>query len=339
MGLPAIGCKTLGSAEYMRFPRPAANMTIFIDNNYMSLFRRFLTTKLIISFLLATTLLGCSTVRFAYNQGDTLTYWWLDDHIGFNQVQEPLIRGSLERYFWWHRTEQLPEISGSLQRAQQKLQAPISKSEFLILRAEFQKYAYKIADEIIPDTAKLLISLDAAQIETMQKRINKNNQKFKNEYLPKDKNKQATVRSNKIIERVEWLYGNLNSAQERKIREFLLKNPIDAEIAFQEKLRRQSEFIAICKEVQQLKLSQKATEALLRDYMKHFESGKNKEQQAFHKKWVESGAETASFISSVVDEEQNKHASEKIGGWVADVQELIKDSTVLAAKRSAHLNR
>ena len=305
----------------------------------MSLFRRFLTTKLIISFLLATTLLGCSTVRFAYNQGDTLTYWWLDDHIGFNQVQEPLIRGSLERYFWWHRTEQLPEISGSLQRAQQKLQAPISKSEFLILRAEFQKYAYKIADEIIPDTAKLLISLDAAQIETMQIRINKNNQKFKNEYLPKDKNKQATVRSNKIIERVEWLYGNLNSAQERKIREFLLKNPIDAEIAFQEKLRRQSEFIAICKEVQQLKLSQKATEALLRDYMKHFESGKNKEQQAFHKKWVESGAETASFISSVVDEEQNKHASEKIGGWVADVQELIKDSTVLAAKRSAHLNR
>ena len=305
----------------------------------MSLFHRFLTTKLIISFLLATTLLGCSTVRFAYNQGDTLAYWWLDDHIGFNQVQEPLIRGSLERHFWWHRTEQLPEISGSLQRAQQKLQAQISKSEFLILRAEFQKYAYKIADEIIPDTAKLLISLDASQIETMQKRINKNNQKFKNEYLPKDKNKQATVRANKIIERAEWLYGSLNSTQESKIREFLLKNPIDAEIAFEQKLRRQSEFIVICKEVQQLKLSQKATEALLRDYMKNFESGKNKEQQAFHKKWVESGAETASFISAIVNEEQNKHASEKIGGWVADVQELIKDSTVLAAKRSAHLNR
>jgi hypothetical protein len=323
----------------MRFPCPAANMTIFIDNNYMSLFRRFLTTKLIISFLLATTLLGCSTVRFAYNQGDTLTYWWLDDHIGFNQVQEPLIRSSLERHFWWHRTEQLPEISGSLQRAQKKLQDPISKSEFLILRSEFQKHTYKIADEIIPDTAKLLISLDASQIESIQKRINKNNQKFKNEYLPKDKNKQVSVRVNKIIERTEWFYGSLSSAQESKIREFLLKNPIDAEIVFEQKLRRQSEFIALCKEVQQQKLSQQATEALLRDYMKHFESGRNREQQAFHKKWVESGAETASFISSVVNEDQSKHASEKIGGWISDIQELIKDSTVLAAKRSARLNR
>ena len=305
----------------------------------MSLFRRYLTTKLIISFLLATTLLGCSTVRFAYNKGDTLTYWWLDDHIGFNQVQEPLIRSSLERHFWWHRTEQLPAISDSLYRAQQKLQTPISKSEFLTLRSDLLKYAYKVADEVIPDAAKLLISLDASQIETMQKRINKNNQKFRNEYLPKDKNKQATLRANKIIERAEWLYGSLNSTQESKIREFLLKNPIDAEIAFQQKLRRQSEFITLCKEVQQQKLSQKATETLLRDYMKYFENGKNKEQQAFHKKWVESGAETASFISSVVNEEQNKYAAEKIGGWIADVQELIKDSTVLAAKRSAHLNR
>jgi hypothetical protein len=339
MGLPAIGCKTLGNAECIRFPCPAANMTIFIDNNYMSLFRRFLTTKLIISFLLAATLIGCSTVRFAYNQGDTLTYWWLDDHIGFNQAQEPIIRGSLERHFWWHRTEQLPAISESLQRAQQKLQAPITKSEFLTLRTDLLKHVYRIADEVVPDTAKLLISLDASQIESMQKRINKNNQKFKNEYLPKDKNKQATIRANKIIERTEWLYGSLNSNQENKIREFLLKNPIDAEVVFQERIRRQSEFIAICKDVQQQKLSQRATEVLLRDYMKYFETGRSKEQQSFYKKWIESGAETASFISTVVNEGQNKYAAERIGGWLADVEELIKDSTVLAAKRSAHLNR
>lgn len=305
----------------------------------MSLFRRFLTTKLIISFLLASTLLGCSTVRFAYNQGDTLAYWWLDDHIGFNQVQEPLIRSSLERHFWWHRTEQLPAISGSLQRAQQKLQGPLSKSEFLALRSELIKHVYKVSEEVIPDAAKLIVSLDASQIETMQKKINKNNQKFKNEFLPKDKNKQANVRANKTIERAEWLYGSLNNAQENKIREFLLKNPIDGEHAFQEKLRRQSEFIAICKEAQQQKLSQKATEALLRDYLKYFEAGRSKEQQASHKKWIESGAETASFISSVVNEDQNKYAAERIGGWMSDVQELIKDSAVLAAKRSAHLNR
>jgi Family of unknown function (DUF6279) len=339
MGFPAMGCKTLGSADRMRFPCPAANMTIFIDNNYMSLFRHILTTKLIFVFLLTTTLLGCSTVRFAYNQGDTLTYWWLDDHIGFNQTQESFIRGSLERHFWWHRTEQLPGISGSLQRAQQKLQAPVSKTEFLILRAELLKHVYRIADEVIPDTAKLLTSLDASQIETIQKRFDKNNQKFKNEFLPKDKIKQGVVRANKIIERTEWLYGNLSSTQENKIREFLAKNPIDNEIIFQERLRRQSEFMAICKEVQQQKLNQKATESLLRDYMKYFEAGKTKEQQSFHKKWIEAGAETASFISHVVNEEQNKYATERVGGWLADVQELIKDSSVLAAKRSAHLSR
>lgn len=292
-----------------------------------------------IAFLLTTTIVGCSTVRFAYNQGDTLTYWWLDDYIGLSQVQEPLIRGSLERHFWWHRTEQLPAISETLQRAQKKLQAPVSASEFLNLRSELLNHTYKVAEEVIPDAAKLLISLDASQIDTIQKKINKRNQKFRNEFLPKDKNKQASVRANKIIERTESFYGSLNTQQENKIREYLLKNSIDAEIAFEARLRRQAEFIAICKEVQLKKLDQKTTEALLREYMRNFETGKSKEQQAFHKKWVASGAETASFISSIVNEEQSRYASGKVGGWHADIKELIKDSSVLAAKRSAQLVR
>ena len=305
----------------------------------MSLLRPHLTLRLILMLLLASLMTACSTVRFVYNQGDTLTYWWLDDHIGFNQEQEPFIRATLERQFWWHRTEELPAISATLDRIHKKAQKPLAKQEVLELRAELTKHGYKIADQLIPDTAKLLSGLQASQIENIQKRINKNNEKYRKEFLPDDKIKQQKIRADKIIERTEWFYGSLNASQENKIREFVAARPIDLELVYRERLRRQNDFISLCKEIQQNKLSPKASEALLKDYIKHFESGRTKDQQIFHRKWVELGAETAAFISQLMSPEQQKYAGDRIASWHADVQELIKDSSVLAAKKSALLNR
>ena len=282
---------------------------------------------------------GCSAVRLVYNQGDTLTYWWLDDHIGFNSEQEAFTRSSLEHLFWWHRTEQLQSISVTLDKAQQQLQKPLSKQEMMGLTGDLKKHGYSIFDQITPDAAKLVISLQPAQIDSIEKRFAKNNEKFRKEFLPDNKDKQVKIRADRVIDRTEWLFGSLSKEQEKKIREFLINHPVDMEMVYKERLRRQSDLIEICKEVTQKKLSQKATETLLKDYMKFFEAGKTKEQQAFNRKWMETGAEVTSFITQVMNDEQRQYAYARIGGWLTDVRELIRDSSALAAKKSALLNR
>lgn len=305
----------------------------------MSLFIRPQTIKTALICLCVLIFTACSAVRFVYNQGDTLVRWWMDDHIGFTAEQDSFAREFLERQFWWHRTEQLQDISASLEQIREKISRPMTVVEVNQFSDQFKKYAYSIANKSTPDMAKLLISLQPNQIEAMQKRMQKGNEKFIKEWLPKEKEKQVKVRADKVIERTEWLFGTLSKEQEQKIRAHVIANPLDMNTVYQDRLRRQNELIMMAKEVQKKQLSQTQTEEMIKNYIKNFEFGNTPEQRVFAKNRSDTGIKLASFITEIMNDDQRKYAKERVGTWEADVQELIKESSVLAAKRSALQNR
>jgi len=323
----------------MRFPCPAANITIFIDNNYMSLFKPLQTIKITVIGCLVLLITACSTVRFAYNQGDTLVRWWIDDHIGLTAEQEVITRELLEQQFWWHRTEQLADVSKTLEQLRGQLKRPLSTDEVSQFSDDLKKFIYAIAKKTTPDAAKIFVTLQSNQIEAMQKRMQRGNEKFAKEWLPPGLEKQNKVRADKVIDRVEWLFGSINKEQAEKIRQHINNHPLDMNMVYQERLRRQSDLIKIVKSIQQNKLNQQQAEELLTVYLKNFEYGTTKEQQAFGKRRSAIGVQLSSFITQIMNDEQRKYASSRVETWALDVQELIKESSVLAAKRSALTNR
>ncbi len=189
------------------------------------------------------------------------------------------------------------------------------------------------------DAAKIFTTLQSNQIEAMQKRMQKGNEKFAKEWLPPTLEKQNKVRADKVIDRVEWLFGSINKEQEEKIRQHINSNPLDMNMVYQERLRRQSDLIKIVKSIQQNKLNQQQAEDLLTTYIKNFEYGTTKEQQEFGKRRNALGIQLSAFITQIMNDEQRKYASGRVETWALDVQELIKESSVLAAKRSALQNR
>lgn len=287
-------------------------------------------------FLLIT---ACSAVRFVYNQGDTLVRWWIDDHIGLTAEQEILTRELLEQQFWWHRTEQLADVSKTLEQLRHQLKRPLSTEEVSQFTDDLKKFMYAIAKKATPDAAKIFTTLQSNQIEAMQKRMQKGNEKFAREWLPQGLEKQNKVRADKVIDRVEWLFGSINKEQEEKIRQHINSNPLDMNMVYQERLRRQSDLIKIVKSIQQNKLNQQQAEDLLTTYIKNFEYGITKEQQEFGKRRNALGIQLSAFITQIMNDEQRKYASGRVETWAQDVQELIKESSVLAAKRSALQNR
>jgi hypothetical protein len=282
---------------------------------------------------------ACSTVRFVYNQGDTLIRWWIDDHIGLTADQEFLTRELLEQQFWWHRTEQLTDVSKTLEQLRRQLNRPLSTQEVSQFSDDLKKLIYAIAKKTTPDAAKLFVTLQSNQIETMQKRMQKGNEKFAKEWLPPGLEKQNKIRADKVIGRVEWLFGSINKEQEEKIRQHIKNNPLDMNIVYQERLRRQNDLIRIIKSINQNKLNQQQAEELLTVYMKNFEYGTTKEQQDFGKRRAALGVQLSSFITQIMNDEQRKYASGRVETWALDVQELIKESSVLSARRSALPNR
>jgi hypothetical protein len=305
----------------------------------MSLSKPLQTIKITAICCLVLLFTACSTVRFAYNQGDTLIRWWIDDHIGLTAEQEVLTRELLEQQFWWHRTEQLVDVSKTLEQLHLQLNRPLSTQEVSQFSEDLKKYIYAIAKKATPDAAKIFVTLQNNQIEKMQKRMQKGNEKFTKEWLPPDLEKQNKVRADKVINRVEWLFGSINQEQEEKIRQHIKNNPLDMNMVYQERLRRQNDLIKIVRTIQQNKLNQQQAEELLMVYMKNFEYGTSKEQQDFGKKRAAIGVELSSFITHTMNDDQRKYASGRVETWASDVQELVKESSVLAARRSAVPNR
>ena len=136
-------------------------------------------------------------------------------------------------------------------------------------------------------------------------------------------------------QRAEWLFGKLSKDQEEKIKAHIIANPIDMNLIYQDRLRRQQELIAIMKDITKKKLTQKESENLITDYIKYFEYGRLKEQQEAAKKREEIAMELASFLTQITNDDQKKYASERVETWVSDINSLIKESSALAAKRSA----
>ena len=305
----------------------------------MSLSKPLQTIKITAICCLVLLITACSTVRFAYNQGDTLIRWWIDDHIGLTAEQEVLTRELLEQQFWWHRTEQLAEVSKTLEQLRRQLHRPLSTQEVSQFSDDLKKFIYAIAKKSTPDAAKIFVTLQSNQIEKMQKRMQKGNEKFAKEWLPPSAEKQNKVRADKVIDRVEWLFGTINKEQEEKIRQHIKNNPLDMNMVYQERLRRQNDLIKIVRTIHQNKLNQQQAEELLMVYMKNFEYGTSKEQQDFGKKRAAIGVQLSSFITHTMNDEQRKYASGRVETWALDVQELVKESAVLAAKRSALPNR
>ena len=305
----------------------------------MSLSKPLQTIKITAICCLVLLFTACSTVRFAYNQGDTLIRWWIDDHIGLTAEQEVLTRELLEQQFWWHRTEQLVDVSKTLEQLHLQLNRPLSTQEVSQFSEDLKKYIYAIAKKATPDAAKIFVTLQNNQIEKMQKRMQKGNEKFTKEWLPPDLEKQNKVRADKVINRVEWLFGSINQEQEEKIRQHIKNNPLDMNMVYQERLRRQNDLIKIVKSINQNKLNQQQAEELLTVYMKNFEYGTTKEQQDFGKKRAAIGVQLSSFITHTMNDDQRKYASGRVETWALDVQELVRESAVLAAKRSALPNR
>ena len=49
---------------------------------------------------------GCG-VKLAYNNGDRLVRWWVDDYIDMNSEQKRYLRDATRNLLYWHRSQEL----------------------------------------------------------------------------------------------------------------------------------------------------------------------------------------------------------------------------------------
>lgn len=202
--------------------------------------------------VLAATLLlaGCSGLRFAYNQGPELAYWWLDGYADFDDIQAARVREALTAWFRWHRSTQLDDYAVLLARAQHDVVGDVTPQQLCEWNAGLRRRVELAFDQAAPPLAELMATLSPAQVQHIERRYAKSNAEFRREFLQPEPGERLAASVKRAVDRAETFYGRLDAAQRERLARGVVESPFYAELWLSERQARQQDSLAVLRRLQ-----------------------------------------------------------------------------------------
>lgn len=211
--------------------------------------------------LLAVPLLlaGCSLVRVGYGQAPSLVYWRLDALAGFSPQQAPQVREAIDRWFDWHRREELPRYADALARLQRELPGEATPAQVCRWLDEWAAWRDTAWEAALPWLAPVALSLHADQLRRMRSELHSADDKLRGELLPDAPAERLRSQVQRTAQRAQRLYGGLDASQREWLAAELIRVPLDPQAWWDERRRRQHDLLltlGVLQEHQQPSLSQ-----------------------------------------------------------------------------------
>jgi Family of unknown function (DUF6279) len=294
-----------------------------------SAMRKSLQRWRIIWLLAAALALGaCSSLRLGYNQGPELMDWWLDGYVDFTEEQSPRVREALRDWFGWHRSTQLPVYASLLVRLQGQFQQPIDVDAACALQREAVALLDASLDRALPAAAVFAMELNAGQLRHLEKRFDKGNKEFQEEFLQPDPQERKRATVERTLERSERLYGRLNEAQIAFLNEGLAASPFNPELWRDERIARQQELLRLLRNASASDGAAAAPEArarmqaALRKLADEVLESPRPEYRVYQRKLNDYNCRFFSQLHALTNPVQRQKARDTLKGWEDDVRAL-----------------
>lgn len=270
---------------------------------------------------------ACSSVKFAYNNGDTLLYWWMDGYIDLDSSQSALVRKDIDKLFHWHRQTQLRDYGKLLANGQRQLAGKLSQADLLRDYQEIKHSTELLLNKALPELADVALAMRPEQIAHLEKKFAKNNADYRKKYMQGDLARRHEVRYEKALDQFEFWFGSFSRAQEAIIRRASDARPLDNDIWLEERIRRQQLILAMLRKVHAEKLSKEATiaqvQAIVNDIFGRLESP---ERKAFYDGYIDTTSKLILQVAAMTTPTQKAHAHKRMQSWIEDFNTLAADS-------------
>lgn len=272
---------------------------------------------LVLAALVAT---ACSFTRFGYNQADTLAAWMADEYFDLEGAQKQEFAKRFDRFYAWHRNEQLPDYAAFMRTAQGKVKQGIARDDVLWFVDGLRTRVRTAARQGAPDAAAFLATITPAQVENLQKKWEKDNRKYvKENKVNGTAEERAEVEAKKIVKTFkEWLTP-LSSEQEARVATMVRELPPIDQFRYAERLRRQKEFIAL---LQHRTEDQTRFTARVAEYLTGWDKGRSAEDQKRLDAWWQKRAEIFVALDRSLSAEQRNASIARMGGYIEDFTQL-----------------
>ena len=272
------------------------------------------------------TVAACSSVRFTYNHGDTLLYWWLNAYLDLDSEQSGWVKKDIDNLFSWHRKSQLKDYTELLRNGQRQLAGTMTQADLLGDFGDIKTRAELLTFKALPELADLARSVRPEQIAQMEKKFSSNNDDYRKKFLRGDTEKRQKVRFQKSMEQFELWFGAFSREQEAQLRKASDARPLNNEIWLDERMLRQKRIVATLRKIQSEKLGKDAAIALLHNMVKElFDRLDAPERKAFFDSYIDSSCQMILTAVRIATPAQKAHAHKRMQGWIDDFTTLAAD--------------
>jgi hypothetical protein len=269
---------------------------------------------------------GCSAVRLGYGNADSLARWWIDQYVDMSPEQDALVRERLARYLAWHRKTQLPDYASVLRQGQKFVAGQPATGDALALTDAIVLRGRTLAEQATPDIAEFLATLTPAQIERMAARLAEKNADYAKEArLADGEGGQRKARYKRLLERAEYWFDDFGDEQKAALRRLIDGQASGSQFWYEERLRRQREWLDLARLVQRERPPRERVVQLLRDYSARFDLPTDPSRLAQATALRRASAELAVAVQAMTTPAQRAHAEHKLGDLIRDFTELSQD--------------
>ncbi|HEY6135272.1 MAG TPA: DUF6279 family lipoprotein [Rubrivivax sp.] len=272
-------------------------------------------------------LAGCSAMRVGYNQAPQLTQWWLDGYLDFDDAQTPRVRASLEQWFAWHRETQLVDYAELLGRAQQQVAGPLSAAQACQWNDELRARIEPAVERALPLVAEFVPTLQPAQLAHLARRYAKKNAELRKEFVQPRADERLKGAIERMVERLESIYGPLDETQQRVVVAGVSASPFDAERWLADREARQRDVLQTIEPLVVERADRERVLRGLRPLARRLVGGTATEASTYQQRLAQHNCAFFARVHNLTTPRQREHARDKLRGWEGDVRQLAAETS------------
>jgi hypothetical protein len=132
---------------------------------------------------LATALLaGCNLLSVGYGHIDTYAAWQAGEYFDLDSHQRQEFKARFDRLHAWHRTEQLPDYAKFLAASGARIRNGVTSDDGEWIARGIEERYRALVKRSADDAAAMLMTITPAQMESLQRRWEKDNARYAREH-------------------------------------------------------------------------------------------------------------------------------------------------------------
>lgn len=267
---------------------------------------------------------ACSAIKLGYQQLPTLSYWWLDSAIAFNDEQAARTKEALTNVYRWHRGQELATYSDLLQRTAELSQGKLQADQVCSVWSEVQALMDRTARVMVTQAVPVVQMLGPRQLSHLARHHDSKNEDWDKEWLHGSSAERLERRLDKALERYRSFYGDLSAAQVALVKTQVSQSSWTPEWGRQERLRREQDLLSTLRQSGMGAASAAQVEASLLGVWQRWLTPPHEAGRAMVQKMTRQACENLAQLHNTTSPEQRQRAARRLRAYDQDIRELVK---------------